>query len=170
MKLFDYDSHAPQSAKRLSNSNVNAKLKIKGSVADQFKRASIKFYIGDESGTVEKSFIDSIDSSLLTHKLNPNCQPTLINEKCIGFLETFSVSLNESNWISQNNEIILNDNFNEIEVTIKKMRDVIEDVYVFIESALTRSDDVEATIWSRIIIRPEVYDIGPGIYLSYNVE
>lgn len=168
MKLFDYDSHAPHSAKRLSNSNVNAKLKIKGSISDQFIKASLKFYLVDAELGEEKSFIDSIDSSVSNPKLK--LIEGVLSEKSVTFIETFKVIFNEDNWDSNGSEFILRSNFNELEINLKKLRDNFEDVYVFIESTLTRSDNVKSTIWSKIIIRPEIYDMAPGIYLSYEVE
>ena len=168
MKLFDYDSHAPQSAKRLSNPNINAKLKIKGSPSDQFIKAKLKFYFIDAQLGEEKSFIDSVDLSTSNTKLK--LIDGVLSEKTINFIEIFKVIFVEDNWESNGNEFILNTNFNELEINLKKLRDTFEDIYVFIESTLTRSDNVESTIWSKIIIRPESYDIGPGIFLSYNVE
>lgn len=168
MKLFDYDSHASQSAKRLSNPNISAKLKIKGSDGVLFKKAKLNFYLIDEINGVEKIFNDAVDSFQSIQKLK--ILNATINENIANFFNLFSVTFNENNWISENNDLILNYQFSEIEIIVKKCSDVFENQHLFIESTLTNLNNVESTIWSKIIIRPESYEIGPGIFLSYNIE
>ena len=190
MKLFDYDSHASNQAKKLSNPNVTANLSFFGLETDNFKKAEISFYLPSSVNSSEFTFVDAIDSFESKHNLS---QVTIDQTKEFYFIEennewNFYFKSSSENEIKKQFKIIKGDekdwlldpnqntlctfgSFNSVNLKIKKSQssDVNEDTYVYIKCVITRQDNKFGNAWGRILLRKESASDSPNLSLEWYV-
>lgn len=191
MKLFDYDSHASAEAKKLSNPNITANLKISGFPGDTFKKAEISVYLQSELNSTEFIFTDAVDSfesidnlTLVTNDITKEIYFIQENDEwCFYFKSSpqneikkqFKIKNgDEKIWTltsNQNSNLEISGSFTEANVKIKKVSssDITDDLYVYIKCILTRADNKTGVVWGRILVKKEVPGDIPNLSLSYYV-
>lgn len=181
MKLFDYDAHAHQNAKRLSNPNVTANLKINSVENVVFKKAKFEFYFPNENGDLY-NFIDSVDSfessqnlSLFTNDSSNSFY--YVEDQLLNFYFDSTKQFVVSNKDRIQQEIIENclvftGEFNEINLNIKKSptSNIQDDVYIYVKCSMTRIDNKQAFLWARILLKSQQSENNPNITITYFVE
>lgn len=191
MKLFDYDSHVSTEAKKLSNPNITANLKISGFPGDTFKKAEISVYLQSELNSTEFTFIDAVDSfesidnlTLVTNDITKEIYFIQENDEwCFYFKSSpqneikkqFKIKNgDEKIWtltLNQNSNLEISGSFTKANVKIKKVSssDITDDLYVYIKCILTRADNKTGVVWGRILLKKELPSDTPNLSLSYYV-
>lgn len=182
MKLFDYDTHVSPTAKRLSNPNVTANLKINSIENVIFKSAKFEFYFPNDNGDLY-NFIDSADSfessqnlSLFTNN-QLNSFYYVEDQNLFDFyfdsVKQFTVYKvgNLQHQITENS-LIFSGEFNEINLNIKKSptSNIEDDVYIYVKCSMTRTDNKQASLWARILLKSQQSENNPNITITYFVE
>jgi hypothetical protein len=191
MKLFDYDSHASAEAKKLSNPNRTANLKILGLPDNRFIKAEISIYLHSDLNSSEFTFTDVIDSFesndnlyLVTNDESKEIYFVQENDEwCFYFRSSPQNEIkkqfklkngDEKIWIlssDQNSSLEINGSFLDANIKIKKVSscDINDDLYIYIKCTLTREDNKSGTVWGRILLKKELPDDAPNLSLNYYV-